>query len=120
MADFENDDIDKLFQEIISSDDMEKINSGEIEAIISGEKVSIESLLKELVFINQSLSRAVVHVGEIILNYISIENYSIDDELKEILGNVYKLTEDLDEYMIELLLDEDDILLDENEDDDNE
>lgn len=125
MSDFENDDIDKMFEEIISSKDMEEINENAVEAIISIETISVESLLKELSLISQSLSRAAVHINEIMLNFLSVKEYSLDDELKHLLGNIYKLTEDLDEYMIDLvledsvefeLLDEDD----EEEDDDDD
>jgi hypothetical protein len=53
-------------------------------------------------------------------NYLSVEDYSTDQELKEILGNIYKLTEDLDEYMVELMFEDtfDDLELDEGEEDD--
>lgn len=106
MADFENEDIDKMFEEIISSDDMEEMNSPTIDAIISIENVSIDSILKELVFINQSLSRSIGHVSDLILNFMSAEDYELDDEVRDILGSIYKLSEDLDEYMIELLLED--------------
>lgn len=106
MSDFENDDIDKLFEEIISSDDMEEMKSPKIDAIISIEQVSIDSLLKELIFINQSLSRSIGHISDLILNFIAIEEYQLEDDIRDILGSMYKLSEDLDEYMIELILED--------------
>lgn len=123
MSDFENDDIDKMFEEIISSKDMEEINENSVDAIIGIETVSINALLKELSLITQSLSRAAVHVGEVMLNFLSIDNYSIDEELKHLLGNIYKLTEDLDEYMIDLVIEdaiEAGLLLDDEDDDGEE
>jgi len=115
VSDFNNDDIDKIFEQIISSDQMDEINHPE-DAIISSDKVSVETLLKELTFISQSLARSINHVGELILNYMSIEDYSIDDEMREILGSMYKLSEDFDECMIELILED----VDDNDEDDSE
>ena len=117
MAGYEDDDIDKMFEEIISSDEI-KMDSSHLEAIISIEQVSIESVLKELIFISESLSQAIVHVNQLMLDYMCIEDYKLDDELRETLGSIYKLTEDLDERMIELMIEESN--LEENEEDDNE
>lgn len=120
MSDFENDDIDKMFEEIISSDDMEEMKSPRIDAIINIEQVSVDSLLKELIFINQSLSRSMGHISELILNFMAVEDYELEDEVREILGSIYKLSEDLDEYMIELILEESEEEELEEEDDDDE
>lgn len=108
MPDFGNDDIDKMFEQIISSGDINDINSIGINGDQENNSTTVSNILKELNFINSSLSRAINHVTDLILNFMSIENYSIDQELTDILGNIYKLTEDLDEYMIELFLEEQD------------
>lgn len=50
------------------------------------------------------------------INFLSIEEYVLDDELRDLLGTIYKLTEDLDEYMVELFLEESDLLEDGEED----
>jgi hypothetical protein len=118
MAGYEDDDIDKMFEEIISSDEIKEISSDHIEAIISIEHVSIESILKELIFISESMSQAIVHVNQLMLDFMCIENYKLDEEIRDALGSIYKLTEDLDERMIELVLQDSD--LEENEEDDNE
>jgi hypothetical protein len=117
MSDFEDDDIDKIFQEMFMSEDMKKIEEAKVDAIISIEKKSTESFIKELIFITQSLSQAIVHVNEIMLNVFSIEDYKVDDELIDILGSVYKLTEDLDQCMLEIMLEESEMLDDEEEED---
>lgn len=117
MSEFEDDDIDKMFEEMISSDDLE-VDLPRIDAIISIEKVPLENMIKELTFIYQSISQSVVHIGELMLNYLSIENYAIDDELRDILGSMYKLSEDLDDYMLEMLIEQAEILKDEEEEDD--
>jgi uncharacterized small protein (DUF1192 family) len=64
MSEFEDDDIDKIFEQIIGSDGMESLDVHQVDAIISIEKVSTESLLKEFNFIIQSLSRAINHVSD--------------------------------------------------------
>lgn len=119
MSDFEDDDIDKIFNEMFLSEDIKKIEDSRIDAIISIEKNSSSSLEKELIFISQSLSQALVNVNEILLNVISIENYNLDDELREILGSIYKLTEDLDQCMLEIMLENSEDLEEDDEEEDN-
>jgi len=107
MSNFEEEndkeEIDKIFQEIISSDDLESISSN------LGENITVtqnnnETLLKELIFINQALNQCCIHVGEIILDIQEFKDYKMDGELAEILGSLYKLAEDFDDHMLELLL----------------
>ena len=117
MSEFEDDDIDKMFEEMISSDDLE-VDLPRIDAIISIEQVSLESIVKELTFMYQSFSKSAIHVGELILNFMSFENYQLDDELKDILGSMYKLSEDLDDHMIELLIEQSEMFKDEEDNED--
>lgn len=114
MPDYEDDDIDKMFEEMIFSDGLKEIESHGIDAVININKVSKDTIIKELIFITQSLSQSIDHVNELILNYLSIEDYDTDDNLKEILGSMYKLSEDFDEIMIELLIEESEILNEED------
>jgi hypothetical protein len=100
MSEFEDDDIDKIFEEMIGSDGLEDMKSHEVDAIINIEKVSTESLLKELNFIIQSLSRATTHVSELAISFMSIEDYALNDD------------------MVELFIEESELLEDENEEDD--
>lgn len=120
MSEFEDDDIDKIFEEMIGSDGLEDMKNQDVDAIISIEKVSTESLLKELNFIIQSLSRATTHVSELAISFMSIDGYELDDELRDLLGTIYKLTEDLDEYMVELFIEESELLEDDNEQDEED
>jgi hypothetical protein len=105
MSEFEDDDIDKMFEDMMSSDDI-GVDLPRIDAIISIEQVSLESMMKELVFISQSLSQSLVHINELLLNYISFDDYDIDSTLKDILGNMYKLSEDLDDHIIEIMIED--------------
>ena len=120
MSEFEDDDIDKIFEEMIGSDGLDDMKSHEVDAIINIEKVSTESLLKELNFIIQSLSRATTHVSELAISFMSTEGYALNDEIRDLLGTIYKLTEDLDDYMVELFIEESELLEDENEEEDDE
>ena len=115
MSEFEDDDIDKMFEDMMSSDDI-SVDLPRIDAIISIEQVSLESMMKELVFISQSLSQSLVHINELLLNYISFDDYDIDSTLKDILGNMYKLSEDLDDHIIEIMIEDSQF----NEEDDDE
>ena len=114
MEDFEDDDIDKIFKEMFSPDG-EDIEDTRVDAIISIEKVSIDSLIKELVFITQSLSQSIVHINELMLNIISSDEYRLNEEMNDILGSMYKLSEDFDDCMLDMLL-EDSELEEEDED----
>ena len=114
MSEFEDDDIDKMFEEMISSDELE-VDMPKIDAIISIEQVSGPNVLKDLTFIYQSLSQSVIHVGELMLNFMAFEDYKLDDEVNDILGSMYKLSEDLDDYMIELLIEQSEIFKDEED-----
>jgi hypothetical protein len=105
MSEFEDDDIDKMFEDMMFSDDI-SVDLPRIDAIISIEQVSLESMMKELVFISQSLSQSLVHINELLLNYISFDDYDIDSTLKDILGNMYKLSEDLDDHIIEIMIED--------------
>jgi hypothetical protein len=49
---------------------------------------------------------------------MSIEDYALNDDIRDLLGTIYKLTEDLDDYMVELFIEESELLEDENEEDD--
>jgi hypothetical protein len=49
---------------------------------------------------------------------MSFENYQMDDELKDILGSMYKLSEDLDDHMIELLIEQSEMFKDEEDNED--
>jgi hypothetical protein len=49
---------------------------------------------------------------------MSIEGYALNDDIRDLLGTIYKLTEDLDDYMVELFIEESELLEDENEEDD--
>jgi hypothetical protein len=116
MENFGDDDIDKIFKEMFSPGD--NLNQERVDAIISIEKVSIDSLIKELIFITQSLSQSIVHINELILNVISSEDYAINEEVNDILGSMYKLSEDFDDCMLEILLEESEIDLDEEDEED--
>lgn len=109
MSGFEEEDdkeqIDKIFQEIISSDDLESISSN-LGENLTLTKNNNETLLKELVFIHQALSQSCIHIGELILDIQEVQNYKMEDELAELLGSLYKIAEDFDDYMLELLLKE--------------
>lgn len=114
MEDFEDDAIDKIFKEMFSSND--EVDDQRVDAIISIEKVSVETLIKELVFITQSLSQSIVHINELMLNVLASDEYRVNEEISDILGSMYKLSEDFDDCMLEILLEESEI----EEDEDNE
>lgn len=96
MPEFEDDDIDKLFEKIIESESLDEKNKSNF-------------ILKDLIFISQSFSRALEHVSELMLELMMNKTHSIDENVEEILGTMYKLSEDLDETMIELFMNDSEI-----------
>lgn len=96
MPEFEDDDIDKLFEKIIESESLDEKNKPNL-------------ILKDLIFISQSFSRALEHISELMLELMMNKTYSIDENVEEILGAMYKLSEDLDETMIELFMNDSEI-----------
>lgn len=107
MSKFEDDDIDKIFEQIIGS-----------EPVNNEEKINL--VLKDLIYISQSFSRAIEHVNELMLSFVSEKNYLIDEYVEEILGTMYKISEDFDETMIELMMKDSDIFELDEEDEENE
>jgi triphosphoribosyl-dephospho-CoA synthetase len=115
MSDENNDhDFDKVFEEIVNSDDLKQIKENYDTDVRHG--------VKELILIQQSLADVSGHISEILLRSLS-ENTMVfgdDNVYHNLLSSIYKISEDFNEYMVDyyIVIDDDmDIdLFDEDED----
>jgi hypothetical protein len=107
----DKDKVDELFSEIIQSTDMNGIV----------EKVELEFNLnvKELAFLQESLGESIACISQIMFMVINNEA-SISDDILELLGNLYKLSEDLNSSMVELYIENIDEYIDDDIDDEDE
>lgn len=93
----DNDKVNELFSEIVQSTNMDKVT----------ENVEMEFNLnvKELAFLQESLGESIASISQIMFMVINNDS-KINDEISELLGNLYKLSEDLNASMIELYIDD--------------
>lgn len=93
----DNDKVNELFSKIVQSTNMDKVT----------ENVEMEFNLnvKELAFLQESLGESIACISQIMFMVINNDS-KINDEISELLGNLYKLSEDLNASMIELYIDD--------------
>ena len=92
---FDNDNFEKIFNEIVNSDELKDISD-------SFQK-SLQLGVKEMLLIQQALCDAVSNISEILINFHKnpSDKISKDDEQFDLLGSLYKIAEDFNDYMIE-------------------
>ena len=93
---FDNEDFEKIFTEIVSSDEL-KYMSDHFEK-------DVKLGLKELLLIQQSLSDAMSHISEVLINAVDGEEQLItngDNLYSSLLSSLYKISEDFNDCMIE-------------------
>ena len=92
---FDNNDFEKIFSEIVSSNDLNNI-SEDID-------LTINMGAKELLLIQQSLADNISSISEIICSIVDNESSSLlsDKECFELLGSIYKISEDLNDYILD-------------------
>jgi FtsZ-interacting cell division protein ZipA len=91
----ENEDFEKLFTEIVSSNDLNEISENY--------EANVKMGTKELLLIIQSLSDASSHISEIILGNIEGEDFIFGDNsiYHNLLVSLYKISEDFNECIVE-------------------
>jgi len=93
---FDNDDFEKIFTEIVSSDELKDMSDHFEKDVKLG--------LKELLLIQQSLSDAMGHICEALINAVDGEEQLIttgDNVYSSLLSSLYKISEDFNECMVE-------------------
>lgn len=90
---FENEDFEKKFSEIV--------NSNELKEISDSFATEVKLSAKELLLIQQALSDSISNITEVIMASLDGENMlgEPDSELSDILGSLYKISEDFNDCM---------------------
>jgi len=92
----EDQNFDKMFSEIINSDDLKDISEN------FDKKINLN--IKELLLMQQSLLDAVSNISDILITINKEGTHDIlapEDECYDILSSLYKISEDFNECMIE-------------------
>jgi hypothetical protein len=108
---FDNEDFEKIFNEIIKSEDLQEVSKDFENEINLG--------IKELILLQQSLGDAISYISEILSSMVrgkEVEE-SFNEECFDLLGSLYKISEDFNECMIEYYADINVILLEDEDGD---
>lgn len=93
---FDNEEFEKMFTEIVNSDELKDISEHFEKDVKLG--------LKELLLIQQSLADVQTHIAEILINSIDGGEELMtngDNVYGSLLSSLYKISEDFNECMIE-------------------
>lgn len=92
---FENEDFEKKFSEIVNSNELKEISDS------FATEVKLEA--KELLLIQQALADNISNITEVIMASLDGENMlgESDSELSDILGSLYKISEDFNDCMMD-------------------
>lgn len=93
----ENENFEKMFNEIVNSDDLKDISDLF--------QKSLELGIKELLIIQQALCDSVSNISEILIEFYKnpSDKLNSDDERFQLLGSLYKISEDFNDHMIECM-----------------
>ena len=91
MAEEEDSNIDKIFNEMMSNNSIEDVND-----------LNKFSTIKELILMQESLMESLLNVNSLIYSMYTDSEYIISEEVTELLGPLYKISEDFIAEMIEL------------------
>ena len=106
----DNQNFEKMFTEIVNSEDLKDIQEN-FEA-------DVKMGTKELLLVQQSLTDVISNISEIIIGGLAGEHFIFgeDNIYHNLLGAIYKISEDFNECMAEYYVEE--FFDDEDEDDD--
>lgn len=90
---YNDDDFEKMFSEIVNSEDLQNMSQTYKSDIAIG--------LKEMLLIHQSLVESLSHINEIILSSLDGENLlkNPEGEPAELISSLYKISEDFNDCM---------------------
>jgi len=91
----DNEDFEKIFTEMVSSEDLKDISENY--------EANVKMGTKELLLIIQSLSDASSHISEIILGSMEGEDFIFGENnvYHNLLSSLYKISEDFNECIVE-------------------
>jgi hypothetical protein len=91
MSKDEDSNIDKIFNEMMSNNSIEDVNV-----------INKFNTVKELIHMQESLLESVLNVNSLIYCMHTDPDYIITEEVSELLGPLFKISEDFISEMIEL------------------
>jgi hypothetical protein len=91
MAKEEDSNIDKIFNEMMSNNSIEDVND-----------LNKFDTVKDLIHMQESLMESLLNVNSLIYSMYTDSEYVISEEVTELLGPLYKISEDFIAEMIEL------------------
>lgn len=90
MSEPDDDNINKIFNELMSSNNLE--------ADIS-KFDNYKSTMKDMIHAQESLMETLININSIIYYLVNDNSYKIDPELNELIGSMYKISEDFIGYI---------------------
>jgi spore coat polysaccharide biosynthesis protein SpsF (cytidylyltransferase family) len=86
----EEENIDKIFNELIESNSVKE------------HEFDKENVIKELLQVQESLGESLLSVNSIIYYIFSDASYTIPDSVNELLGPLFKISEDFLSHLMEI------------------
>jgi hypothetical protein len=91
MSKEEDSNIDKIFNEMMSNNSIQDVNA-----------LNKFNTVKELIHMQESLMESLLNVNSLIYSMHTDPEYTITEEVSELLGPLFKISEDFITEMIEL------------------
>jgi hypothetical protein len=114
MSKYEEDDINKMFSEIMSSNSIEGLNDSKDQEVID---------IKNLLLVQESLMDALICINSMIYRLYTEKDYTVAEDTEKYMADLYQASEDLFIHVSksDAILDDMDLdLLNEDEDYDEE
>jgi hypothetical protein len=98
----EDNNIEKIFNEMMSSNSIEDIDP----------HYDRHQHIRELLHMQESLAESLLNVNSIIYYLVKDSDYKVPDSVSETIGALYKISEDFISHLLELngIIDEDEML----------
>lgn len=92
MSDSEKNNIDKIFNEMMSQNSIDP----------HSQEYNPDFVIKELIQVQESLAESIINVNAIIYSIFTDSSYILPSSLSELIGPLFKISEDFIAHSIEL------------------
>lgn len=108
----EESNIEKIFNELMSSNSIKDVSTEE----------DRYQIVKEMLHVQESLAESLLNINSIIYYLIKDSTYVIPDSISELIGPLFKISEDFISHLLELngTIEAEDYIEDSEEEDDGE
>jgi|LakMenEpi03Aug12_release.lakeMendotaPanAssembly.Ray.scaffolds.fasta_scaffold1407920_1 hypothetical protein len=93
MSNKDDENINKIFNELMSSNNIED----ELSPVID-----FKSKIKDFIHIQESLMESLININSVIYYTVNDPEYKVDQELNELMNSLYKISEDFIGYIGEV------------------